>query len=63
MKTIIIKPRQGFTGKDHLLPEIARQAQATNPKSKKAAEKAWFSVCRSRELYRGCEGGYGVEVK
>lgn len=68
MKTsVIISPLQGYTGKDHLLPEIARQAQAqlastyaSVSSARRAAARAWWRVCRSRALYRGCEAGFAL---
>lgn len=64
---VTITPKQGYTGKDHLLPEIARQAQeqlkakySSTAAARKAAERAWFRVCQSRDLYRGCEGGFAL---
>jgi hypothetical protein len=66
-KQVTITPKQGHTGKDHLLPEIARKAReqlkaeySSTASARKAAARAWFRVCRSSDLYRGCEAGFSV---
>jgi hypothetical protein len=67
--TATIVTRAGTTGKDHLLAEIAASAQArmkpgysSKSAAKKAAERAWFAVVASRELYAGCGAGFGGAV-
>lgn len=59
-----ITTREGYTGKDHLLAEIASAALNTLKPSyssrsgaKKAADRAIFRVIASRPLYSGCAAG------
>ena len=59
-----VTTRAGYTGKDHLLPEIASAARETLKVSYssrsaaiRAAERAIFRAIASRALYSGCAGG------
>ncbi len=63
--TAAIVTQQGYTGKDHLLPEIKRVAEesmkagySSKAAARKAAERAWFRTCRDNELYSGCGAGF-----
>jgi hypothetical protein len=55
----------GYTGKDHLLPEIASnlreslscKSYATPSGARKVAERAIYSAIDSRSLYAGCAAG------
>lgn len=60
---------QGYTGKDHLLAEIARQATeslkpaySSRSAAKKAAERAIYRTVASRPLYAGCAAGLRVSA-
>lgn len=64
MNTAKIEVVQGYTGKDHLLAEIAQKAIASCKASysskaaaKKAAERAIYRIVGSRPLYAGCAAG------
>lgn len=62
-----IKVRAGYTGRDHLLPEIARQAECVREYSSRSAavrggERALARVIASDDLYRGLFAGLVVEV-
>lgn len=62
--TATISTAQGYTGKDHLLAEIARKASeslrpsySSRSAAKKAAERAIYRTVASRPLYAGCAAG------
>ena len=62
--TATITTRQGYTGKDHLLAEIANSAReslkpsySSRNAAKKAAERAIYRTVASRPLYAGCAAG------
>ena len=64
IKIATITTRNGYTGKDHLLTEIASAALDTLKASyssraaaTKAAERAISRVIASRSLYSGCAAG------
>jgi len=62
--TPTITVRQGHTGRDHLLLEVAQKAIArlapeysSRTAATKAAERAIYAVVNSRPLYSGCGAG------
>jgi hypothetical protein len=65
-----ITTRQGYTGKDHLLAEIASAASAglkasysSRSAAKNAAERAIYRTVASRPLYAGCAAGLVAGAK
>jgi hypothetical protein len=63
----VIEIRYGYTGKDHLLDEIAYYAReqlqplySSKSAAKRAADRAIIRVCKSDPLYRGCSTGFIV---
>lgn len=71
-KRAVIFVRNGWTGKDHLLPELARKVQSRldehGPYSSATAamaagERLIVRACEENTLYRGCAPGLLVEAR